>query len=101
MRFACENCSKLYNINDQKPMILLPCTHTFCLQCINELKKQGSKCPLCKKEFTSEKPNSDLLKKLDSDDSRKRNKSPQSTTSNTEKVIQISIFFAYMFYILL
>ena len=53
----CEYCTKEYNSSENKPFLILPCVHTFCLSC---LKKLGE-CPKCGTIIESTKPNYSLL----------------------------------------
>ena len=57
---SCTICFGTYSLNDKLPK-LLPCSHTFCIECIEEyLKNQGRNgtpkgkflCPVCRKENT-------------------------------------------------
>jgi|LauGreDrversion4_2_1035121.scaffolds.fasta_scaffold1370325_1 hypothetical protein len=49
----CETCKESYNVDKKKP-IYLPCSHTFCKQCLADNLKKNSyiKCPIdSKKHF--------------------------------------------------
>lgn len=61
----CDICFEFYNKDERRPMTILPCTHTFCYQCLNELKKLKYKCPKCKKHITNEIPCYALLNLMD------------------------------------
>lgn len=61
----CEICFEFYNKDARRLMTILPCTHTFCSRCLNEIKKVKYKCPKCKKNITNEIPCYALLNILD------------------------------------
>lgn len=54
----CEICEKPFNHSDRHPYIL-SCPHTFCLHCVNHLKK--SACPNCHVAITIKNQNLALL----------------------------------------
>ena len=64
MDLNCDICCEGYNINDRKPMTVIPCGHTFCLNCLEELKKCEYMCPNDRERITNEKPNYALLNLL-------------------------------------
>ena len=59
----CGICKKPFNHSDRQPYIL-SCPHTFCLHCVNHLKK--SACPNCNVAFTDKHLNSALLEMISS-----------------------------------
>lgn len=38
---------------EQKPEVTLPCTHSYCLRCIEQWNVCNRTCPLCREEFAS------------------------------------------------
>lgn len=40
---------------EQKPEVTLPCTHSYCLRCIEQWNVCNTTCPLCREEFASTK----------------------------------------------
>lgn len=46
---TCKLCKSPYNILDRKPRCFMPCGHTFCENCINELLERL--CPKCEKPY--------------------------------------------------
>ena len=59
----CKICYEKYNENLKKPYSFQPCSHTFCIECINNLNKL--ECPRCKREIKDKQPNFDLLEALE------------------------------------
>ncbi len=47
----CEICFEKFDKQKRKPMTILPCTHTFCLECMEKLQYQTYNCPKCKKQI--------------------------------------------------
>lgn len=48
----CSICYNDYNINNRIPIILIPCGHTFCSQCIYHLQYYNHhQCSLCRDEM--------------------------------------------------
>ena len=48
---TCSICEEVYNLEDRPPL-LLPCSHTFCRNCIQQMKlKSNGLCPVCRKSF--------------------------------------------------
>ena len=54
----CNICFEKYNKSETVPTTCIPCGHTFCKKCIDELKKQEIylNCPSCRQRVTAEKP---------------------------------------------
>ena len=65
----CNICFEDYNIINRKPMIVIPCAHTFCLNCLDELKKHDNKCPNDREIIINQKPNYALIDLLNSNSS--------------------------------
>lgn len=66
---CCEVCYDAYNTNDNQPLLIPACGHTFCKSCVGTiLKNEGEfRCPKCKQysydsEISSYPKNFDLLK---------------------------------------
>jgi len=64
-KFTCNICFEKYDKSFRQPIILMFCGHTFCSQCINELKQQKYLCPTCRETIVREKTNFALLEALD------------------------------------
>nr|XP_046256898.1 tripartite motif containing 35-28 [Scatophagus argus] len=43
---TCSVCQEIY-----RDPVLLPCTHSFCRECLQRSSQFSKKCPLCRKEF--------------------------------------------------
>lgn len=61
----CEICLEKYDKVERKPMTIIPCGHTYCLDCLGRLKRQINKCPKCKQPISSKKPSYAVLSILD------------------------------------
>lgn len=47
--YQCSICYNDYNLNNRIPIILIPCGHTFCSQCIYKLQSYNyNECSLCR-----------------------------------------------------
>ena len=61
---CCKICFENYSHN-RKPMIIMLCCHSICLNCLNELKKQSHFiCPLCREQIVNFKPNYAIIDAL-------------------------------------
>jgi len=62
----CRICFDKYNKFNRKPITLLPCCHTFCMNCLINLKKSSENliCPKCRKFIGLFKPNYAILEIL-------------------------------------
>jgi len=58
----CEICQDQFDLAEKRPLVLMPCIHSYCSECINKLKE--SKCPNCRQPFYLTKPNWTLFKLL-------------------------------------
>ena len=45
----CNICFENYNSSNKKPMIMMQCCHTICLNCLNDLGLK--ECPFCIKNM--------------------------------------------------
>lgn len=65
----CEVCSEIYNDTNHKPYTLIPCGHTYCLDCIERLKSLSEqahfKCNHCNEPVEDYKPSYAIMKILD------------------------------------
>jgi hypothetical protein len=59
----CKICFNQFDHSKHKPYVLIYCTHTFCIECIQKLKsKEDSfKCPTCSSQVSKINPNWTLL----------------------------------------
>ncbi len=62
----CRICFDKYNKSNRKPITLLPCCHTFCMNCLSNLKKSSEylSCPKCRKFIGLFKSNHGILEIL-------------------------------------
>lgn len=56
----CEICRYKFNYNKKKPIVLYPCSHTFCHRCIESW--QDKYCPTCQVEIKDSNINWTVLK---------------------------------------
>ena len=61
MDFNCEICCENFNNSNRKPITVMPCGHSFCLECVEKLKKQDFICPTDREPIVNQKPNYALL----------------------------------------
>ncbi len=85
----CDNCGEMYD-NDKRKPICLPCGHTFCKSCLNEIWKRLSyiKCPQDnKKHFLKidDFPINFLVQKIITGDKIGPIKKSTTSTTNLEK----------------
>ncbi len=57
--FSCKVCFEKFDRLKRKPHVLLNCTHTLCIECIDSLSEK--KCPLCNASIMRTNPNWELL----------------------------------------
>ena len=51
---TCSICVEVYNLDERKPL-LLPCSHSFCRNCIQQMQTNNkSCCPQCRKSWTGQ-----------------------------------------------
>jgi hypothetical protein len=60
----CPICYRLMNNFDMKPMVLSPCGHTFCKNCLDQLYLK--RCSICRLTYTNCIPNRSLMEMIDS-----------------------------------
>ncbi len=61
--FLCEICLTNYDTLGRKPYSLVPCGHTFCLSCMNQIT--SNLCPTCRSPFTGRIPNWEITRRLE------------------------------------
>jgi hypothetical protein len=61
----CKICCYAFNQTTRYPMVL-PCGHTFCKHCANELESSSKLCPLDRRPFTDPMPNEQLAQLIES-----------------------------------
>lgn len=44
---CCNICFEKYNTSFKKPIIMMLCCHTICLDCLNDIKNKSNNCPTC------------------------------------------------------
>jgi len=62
----CEICQQKFNESKFKPMVLMPCCHTYCSQCLKNLKEKT--CPSCRVFIQDSNINWSLLKLVPTED---------------------------------
>lgn len=58
--FVCEVCLDNYDTMIHKPYSLVPCGHTYCIECLNRIIR----CPSCRIEFQDKIPNWEISRRL-------------------------------------
>ncbi len=58
--FVCEVCLNNYDTMTHKPYSLVPCGHTYCIECLNRIIR----CPSCRIEFQDKIPNWEISRRL-------------------------------------
>lgn len=61
----CKICYDKFNKTVRKPFTVIPCGHTFCISCLNDLRKINYICPTCRVKIENEKPSYILLELMD------------------------------------
>ena len=77
---VCKLCRLHYDTNGKKPRSFMPCGHTFCEKCINQLLERL--CPNCKKPYNQaivDYITIDLVKKAE--ELKTQSKEPESNVS--------------------
>lgn len=57
----CQICFNNYNHSEHKPYVLIPCTHTLCIRCLDDLSGDPKQCPLCTLTIKDYNPNWAIL----------------------------------------
>ena len=57
MNFDCIICFEKYNDSNRKPLVLIPCGHTICGECLESIDK----CPTCRENIERTVENWDLI----------------------------------------
>lgn len=78
----CQLCYSNYDHLKHRPYVLIPCTHTCCVKCLDDL--DDLVCPICKKIIHSRNPNWALLDLIP-------NQVAISHTERLRKQLQLSI----------
>ena len=78
---TCDICFTKYNHDANKPIIIMPCCHTFCAQCLNRLDQE--KCPNCNGWISLKSVNWGLLNLIP--EKKLKNNDKQSKVSNLKK----------------
>jgi hypothetical protein len=92
----CRRCHKNFNHTDNKPCCLIPCGHTFCIECtsLHEFKEERT-CPTCRERFNQVIPDYEMIDMLNSlvklsvgisdEEDTKRTDSDEESETNKEK----------------
>ena len=59
----CQICFENYNGNTNQPLVIIPCGHSFCKFCLENLN--DSVCPKCRRDITEKVLNYAILDVLD------------------------------------
>lgn len=75
--FCCPICYEQMKIHNKKPMILYPCGHTICEECLKQYEEtsHNQKCCMCNQKYTQSSVNYALLNVLE----REINTAPKKT----------------------
>lgn len=57
----CQICFNNFDHSDHKPYVLIPCTHTLCIRCLDDLVDEPRQCPICSFQVKDRNPNWALL----------------------------------------
>lgn len=58
----CKICFENFDLNEHKPMVMIPCGHTVCQKCLERIKQQTlDVCPTCRIQITLDRPNYALI----------------------------------------
>ena len=93
MPSSCGICFLCYNTTTRRPMTCMPCSHTFCKKCLDEMLKLHAtslKCPTCRTQISNQAPNFELINELNSR-RLQRNSSNISNNESTSKTNNQSI----------
>ncbi len=60
----CKACSSPFGAGFQTPQVLTTCTHSFCLKCVEIIRKNGEGCPDCKIPIGKAKPNHEIIQQI-------------------------------------
>ncbi len=69
--FSCKVCFEKFDRLKHKPHVLLNCTHTLCINCIENLSEK--KCPTCSAIIVRTNPNWEILDLMDEPDNNINN----------------------------
>ena len=89
--FSCKICFEKFDRLKHKPHVLLNCTHTLCIKCIDTLSER--KCPLCNAAIMRSNPNWELLDLMEEPTSIKLRKNLNKLVNEVDSLkedIQIS-----------
>lgn len=59
---ACEICEESYNEDTRRPLIIFPCGHTYCSECLNQVPNKL--CPQCRRSITQTITNFSVLSQI-------------------------------------
>lgn len=84
---SCVVCYRPYDQNDIKPVCLVPCGHTLCLNCTLKLDRHS--CPYCMSKFDKFVTNWELIK-INSDNQKSKRNNFQLALVDLEKLRELS-----------
>ena len=87
----CEICETRFDHDEHKPYCIIPCTHSYCITCLNRLIRK--KCPKCDTLIQSKNPNWSLigLIGIDSIPTSTKNESHDSKSKTFETPLRTPI----------
>ena len=59
---ACEICEESYNEDTKRPLIIFPCGHTYCSECLNQIENKI--CPQCRRSIEQTITNFSVLSQI-------------------------------------
>ena len=63
--YVCKICYEVMQAPDRTPILLFPCGHTFCKECMHHCKKDKITCPYCRVHVQSSAINQSLKDLID------------------------------------
>ena len=85
--YQCSICYNSYNPKNSIPIILIPCSHSFCSKCIYDLHSYGyNKCSLCRGSIDYIEINV-ILYEIISNRNKSNNKLQQILTTKIREII--------------
>ena len=86
----CDICFNDFDHDLNKPLVLQPCCHTICSDCVKRLLNRT--CPTCRSLFTNKAPNFAILKMLECKDVQQRN-APSTSSINVQSCNSLEILY--------
>lgn len=91
----CKICFEEYDNFERKPFSAMPCGHSFCRECIDNLKKEKYDCPICRNPIVSSAPNFSLMEilsmKSENFTANSQNNESKSNVNLTKALVTVGI----------